>query len=127
MQKAPAPRLPALGPRKFARVPWLADAGDGRRPWIRLLGSRLERTPDANLGGDPVDEIAAALTRKGIPFAFATGYGREALPHGFRDRPVITKPFRDSPLSLYRALRSLNPSPYMYFWNFDDFQVEPLK
>lgn len=36
---------------------------------------------------------------------------------------VITKPFRDSPLSLYRALRSLNPSPYMYYWNFDDFQV----
>jgi anthranilate synthase component 1 len=36
---------------------------------------------------------------------------------------VIRKPFRDSPLSLYRALRSLNPSPYMYFWNFGDFQV----
>ncbi|MVW71471.1 anthranilate synthase component I [Bordetella sp. 15P40C-2] len=36
---------------------------------------------------------------------------------------VIAKPFRDSPLSLYRALRSLNPSPYMYFWNFGDFQV----
>lgn len=36
---------------------------------------------------------------------------------------VISKPFRDSPLSLYRALRSLNPSPYMYFWNFDNFQV----
>lgn len=36
---------------------------------------------------------------------------------------VITKPFRDSPLSLYRSLRSLNPSPYMYYWDFDDFQV----
>ncbi|MBU4612194.1 anthranilate synthase component I [Achromobacter sp. GG226] len=36
---------------------------------------------------------------------------------------VIAKPFRDSPLSLYRALRSLNPSPYMYFWNFGDFHV----
>ncbi|MFT0545014.1 anthranilate synthase component I [Allopusillimonas ginsengisoli] len=36
---------------------------------------------------------------------------------------VITKPFRDSPISLYRALRSLNPSPYMYYWNFDNFQV----
>lgn len=36
---------------------------------------------------------------------------------------TITKPFRDSPLSLYRALRSLNPSPYMYFWNFGDFRV----
>ena len=36
---------------------------------------------------------------------------------------VIAKPYSDSPLSLYRALRSLNPSPYMYFWNFGDFQV----
>ncbi|TAL56287.1 anthranilate synthase component I [Pandoraea sp.] len=35
----------------------------------------------------------------------------------------ITKPYRDAPLSLYRALRSLNPSPYMYFYNFGDFQV----
>lgn len=36
---------------------------------------------------------------------------------------VIEKPFNDSPVSLYRALRSLNPSPYMYYWNFGDFQV----
>jgi len=36
---------------------------------------------------------------------------------------VIAKPYRDAPLSLYRALRSLNPSPYMYYWNFDDFHV----
>lgn len=36
---------------------------------------------------------------------------------------VITKPYRDAPLSLYRALRSVNPSPYMYYWNFDDFHV----
>ncbi|HUH39434.1 MAG TPA: anthranilate synthase component I [Castellaniella sp.] len=36
---------------------------------------------------------------------------------------VIAKPFRDAPLSLYRALRSLNPSPYMYYWNFDQFHV----
>ncbi len=35
----------------------------------------------------------------------------------------LTKPFRDSPLTLYRALRSLNPSPYMYFYQFGDFQV----
>ncbi|RKP45791.1 anthranilate synthase component I [Pararobbsia silviterrae] len=35
----------------------------------------------------------------------------------------LSKPYRDNPLSLYRALRSLNPSPYMYFYNFGDFQV----
>jgi anthranilate synthase component 1 len=35
----------------------------------------------------------------------------------------IKKRYTESPLSLYRALRSLNPSPYMYFYNFDDFHV----
>jgi PAS domain S-box-containing protein len=48
---------------------------------------------DANLGGEAVGEIAAALTRKGIPFAFATGHGPEALPAAFRDAPVLSKPF----------------------------------
>jgi len=35
----------------------------------------------------------------------------------------IRKRYTQSPLSLYRALRSLNPSPYMYFYDFGDFQV----
>ncbi len=32
-------------------------------------------------------------------------------------------PFTASPLSLYRALRSLNPSPYMFYYDFGDFHV----
>lgn len=35
----------------------------------------------------------------------------------------IKKTFVDSPLLLYRALRSLNPSPYMYYYNFGETQV----
>jgi len=35
----------------------------------------------------------------------------------------IRKPYADAPLSLYRALRTLNPSPYMYFYNFGEFHV----
>ena len=35
----------------------------------------------------------------------------------------LTKPYTASPLSLYRALRSLNPSPYMYFYEMGDFQI----
>jgi len=35
----------------------------------------------------------------------------------------ISLPFGDSPLSLYRALRSLNPSPYMFYYDFGDFHV----
>lgn len=47
---------------------------------------------DANLNGDPVDEIAATLTRKSKPFAFVTGYGRDALPEAFRQAPLVNKP-----------------------------------
>ena len=35
----------------------------------------------------------------------------------------LQKRYTESPLSLYRALRSLNPSPYMYFYDFGGFQV----
>jgi anthranilate synthase component 1 len=35
----------------------------------------------------------------------------------------LKKRYTESPLSLYRALRSLNPSPYMYYYHFGDFHV----
>ncbi|MDR1968109.1 MAG: chorismate-binding protein, partial [Burkholderiaceae bacterium] len=35
----------------------------------------------------------------------------------------ISKRYTESPLSLYRALRSLNPSPYMIYYDFGDFHV----
>ncbi len=31
--------------------------------------------------------------------------------------------FENEPLNLYRALRTLNPSPYMYYMDLDDFQI----
>ena len=35
----------------------------------------------------------------------------------------MSAPFADDPINLYRALRSLNPSPYMYFMDCDEFQI----
>ena len=35
----------------------------------------------------------------------------------------LSIPFTTSPVQLYRALRSINPSPYMYFMNLDDFHI----
>jgi anthranilate synthase component 1 len=35
----------------------------------------------------------------------------------------IKKRYTAAPLSLYRALRALNPSPYMYYYHFGDFHV----
>ncbi len=60
---------------------------------------------DANLAGNPVGELVTALKRKHIPFAFATGYGRDALPIEFRDAPMLTKPFSAS--ELFAGVRKL--------------------
>ncbi|HUX29675.1 MAG TPA: anthranilate synthase component I [Thiobacillus sp.] len=35
----------------------------------------------------------------------------------------MSRPFNASPLSLYRALRGLNPSPYMFYYDFGGFHV----
>ena len=35
----------------------------------------------------------------------------------------LSQNFKSNPLSLYRTLRNLNPSPYMYFYNMDDHYV----
>ncbi len=35
----------------------------------------------------------------------------------------LKKRYTESPLSLYRALRSLNSSPYMYYYDMGDFQI----
>ena len=35
----------------------------------------------------------------------------------------ISRPYSQPPLQLYRALRSLNPSPYMYFYDFGHIQI----
>jgi anthranilate synthase component 1 len=36
---------------------------------------------------------------------------------------LIERDYQGSPLTLYRALRALNPSPYMYFYDMGDFQI----
>jgi PAS domain S-box-containing protein len=48
---------------------------------------------DGNLAGRSVDEIAVMLTQRRTPFAFVTGYGREALPIGFQEALIVEKPF----------------------------------
>ncbi|MGB3798013.1 MAG: HWE histidine kinase domain-containing protein, partial [Alteraurantiacibacter sp.] len=49
---------------------------------------------DLNLGVDNSLPVAKSLREKGIPFAFATGYGDSAqLLEDFADKPVLTKPY----------------------------------
>lgn len=53
---------------------------------------------DMNLDGERTDGLADALAARGIPFAFATGYGAQQIEQPHRDRPLIAKPFQESDL-----------------------------
>jgi PAS domain S-box-containing protein len=74
---------------------------------------------DANLAGESVDEVAAALTQRNIPFAFVTGYGAEGLPQGFREASVLGKPF--SKLQLRSVVQAL------LYRDADVVQLRPKK
>jgi len=49
---------------------------------------------DVNLNGRQSYPLAEALSKKGIPFFFATGYGVVGLPEMFRSIPILEKPFQ---------------------------------
>jgi CheY-like chemotaxis protein len=54
---------------------------------------------DVNLSyGQSGYPVAEALTARGIPFAFVTGYGANTLNPQYRDRPTLQKPFHMSAL-----------------------------
>jgi DNA-binding response OmpR family regulator len=53
---------------------------------------------DANLTGEAVDEVAAILNRRNVPFAFVTGGTREDLPAAFSGAPMLAKPFTEKDL-----------------------------
>jgi CheY-like chemotaxis protein len=48
---------------------------------------------DVNLAGEMSFPVADAIAGKGIPYFFATGYGRPAIVAEHAHRPVINKPF----------------------------------
>jgi CheY-like chemotaxis protein len=54
---------------------------------------------DVNLRGKEVFPVADVLSEKGIPFAFASGYGRAGLSDEFRASPIVSKPFQIEELS----------------------------
>lgn len=59
---------------------------DQRRPDAVVL--------DVNLGGQRSYPVATRLDVMGVPFVFATGYGRPGIPDQWAGQPVLQKPFR---------------------------------
>ncbi|MDB5368090.1 MAG: response regulator [Rhodospirillales bacterium] len=48
---------------------------------------------DVNVAGVFVFPVADALRRRGIPFAFLTGYGPSGVREDLCDAPIVSKPF----------------------------------
>jgi CheY-like chemotaxis protein len=53
---------------------------------------------DVQLQGKDILPVAESLERRGIPFVFATGYGKAGVPEKYRDAPVLQKPFMPAEL-----------------------------
>src|ERR1700728_2661728 len=49
---------------------------------------------DVNLNSKPITPVAEALTARGVPFVFASGYGQRGVPEAFRQSPTLQKPFQ---------------------------------
>ncbi|KFN51371.1 anthranilate synthase component I [Arenimonas composti] len=70
-------------------------------------------------------DFVSGFTREG--FLAAVEKAKEYIRAGDVFQVVLSQrmsvPFRARPVDVYRALRALNPSPYMYFLDLDGFQV----
>jgi anthranilate synthase component 1 len=94
------------------------------------LARRLRRVasvyPEPSAGA-PVNEsdFVSGFTREG--FEAAVRRAKEYIVDGDIMQVVLSQrlsiPFRASPLDLYRALRHLNPSPYMFYLDLADFHI----
>jgi CheY-like chemotaxis protein len=62
---------------------------------------------DMNLNGTTTYSVADLLAARGVPFVFSTGYRDHAMEDGYRDRPVLKKPFMEQDLA--EALTRLLP------------------
>jgi anthranilate synthase component 1 len=106
--------------------PGLPDAYAMARKRLRELQARLQRPAvepeDAPL---PEGEIRREFAK--ADYLAAVQRAKEYIVAGdvmqVQIGQCLRKPFAHSPLSLYRALRSINPSPYMYYYDFGGFQV----
>ena len=53
---------------------------------------------DLNLNGEPIAPVVEILIARGLPFAFASGYGERGIPEPYRGRPLLQKPFQSEAL-----------------------------
>ena len=99
---------------------------------LDTLTEQLHRSiPDVGAGDRATDvvveeaDFVSGMTRAG--FESAVERIKDYIVEGDAMQVVLSQrmsiPFAAAPLDLYRALRSLNPSPYMYYLDLGDFHI----
>ena len=113
-----------------------ADAAEEAESALRSAGQRLDELVSRLDRGAPrhrhshavqVSEadFVSGFSQQG--FEAAVARAKDYIVDGDIMQVVLSQrlsiPFSARPLDLYRALRSLNPSPYMFYLDLDDFHV----
>jgi len=95
----------------------------------RRLGELVDRLR-TSVAAPKVERVAAEPVQRSFAkgdFLAAVARAKEYIAAGdlmqVQVGQRLSKRYAGSPLSLYRALRSLNPSPYMYFYDMGEFQI----
>jgi anthranilate synthase component 1 len=90
------------------------------------LANPVPPIPDSS-ANQPVEESDFVSEYGEDAFKQAVEKIRDYIRAGDVMQVVLTQrmsiPFASDPINLYRALRSFNPSPYMYFMDLADFQI----
>jgi len=95
---------------------------------LRLAGLAEKLRAPVTLPVEPLADVAEPSSEFGeAEFKAAVQKAKDYIAAGDIMQVVLSqrmaRPFAASPLSLYRALRSLNPSPYMFFYDLGGFHI----
>lgn len=102
------------------------DDAQVRLDWLtNQLDSHIVHPPKSKSVNVSEDDFVSGLSQEG--FEDAVLKAKEYIKEGDVMQVVLSQrlsiPFTARPLDLYRALRSLNPSPYMFYLDLGDFHV----
>ncbi|TAN79554.1 MAG: anthranilate synthase component I, partial [Gallionella sp.] len=106
--------------------PEQADAYTLARQRLHELTSRLRQPVDIPHappmhGGEAKSQFGEAAFKQAVVKAKQYIFDGDIMQVVLAQR--MAQPFPASPLSLYRALRSVNPSPYMFYYDMGDHHV----
>ena len=103
------------------------QAGQARLTQLeqKLNTTRLVRRANVTTQAVEEDDFTSEFTQQ--DFMAAVEKARQYIIDGDAMQIVLSQrlsiPFKQKPIDLYRALRSLNPSPYMYYLDLGDHYV----